>query len=260
MQQRWLKCFGVSDGWASTGRNHSAFLYHLDDACFLIDAGEPVGRSFHESGISYDAPARILLSHLHFDHLGGLFMLLQGFWLHPRRRDLPISLPRDGIAPIRQMLNVACIYDELLSFRLHFEPLQAGEPIQIGSARVTPHLTTHLDGFRHRFSARYPQDFAAYSFLIESGRQRIAHSADIGSPEDLDPLLAEPVDLLVCELAHFKPEDLFRYLASRSIRRILFIHLARPHWERLDQLRLTAAARLPEPEIIFAHDGQLIAL
>jgi hypothetical protein len=53
--------------------------------------------------------------------------------------------------------------------------------------------------------------------LLESGDKRVAHSGDLGEPEDLEPLLKKPVDLLVCELAHFSPEAIFSYLSGRPV-------------------------------------------
>ncbi len=70
-----------------------------------------------------------------------------------------------------------------------------------------------------------------------TAKLRIAHSADLGAPQDLAPLLEKPLDLLVCELAHFEPKDLFRYLKGRDIGRIVFIHMARQHRENAVLLR-----------------------
>jgi len=250
-----LKCFGVGDGWPSA-RNHSAFLYRIGETSVLIDCGEPIGRSFDQTGIDYDAIDRIFLSHLHFDHLGGFFMLMQGFWLKGRKRELPVYLPFDGIAAIRRMLNAACIFEELLPFRLRFKPLHAGEPVAVGSVRITPFLTTHLESFRKAFSQKYAQKFEAFCFLIETDELRIGHSADLGAPEDLAPLVSQPLDLLVCELAHFKPEDLFRYIRKREIKKVLFVHLTKKQWDHVEKLRAMAAKQLEGMEFAFASDGE----
>ena len=240
-----LHCFGVGDGQACGDRNHSSYLYRLPGAALLFDCGEPVSRGFKASGLSYDAIDRIFLSHLHSDHVGGFFMLMQAFWLERRRKELVVHLPADAIEPLQRMLRAAYLFDELFQFRLRFEPLREGRGVAHGGVRVTPHRTTHLDGLRKTFQKKYPGDYAAYSFLIESEQQRIAHSADLGAPEDLEPLLREPLDLLVCELAHFAPARLFRYLAGREIERVVFIHVGRRHWAKLAETRRLAAKMLP---------------
>ena len=123
MHQFSLKCFGVGDGWPSAERYHSSFLYRLQDRAFLIDCGEPISRSFKASGLDYNLIEHIFLSHLHFDHVGGLFMLIQGFWLEARKRALTVHAPSDGILPLRQLLHAGCIFDELLPFPMRYQTL-----------------------------------------------------------------------------------------------------------------------------------------
>ena len=255
-----LTCFGVGDGAPCGDRNHSSYLYQWAGASILFDCGEPVSRSFKATGLNYDTIDRIFLSHLHSDHVGGFFMLMQGFWLERRRKDLVVHLPADAIAPIRGMLKAAYLFEELFHFKLRFLPLSEGKAVAQGPLRITPHRTSHLDALRQSFQRKYPGDYAAYSFLIESDHQRIAHSADLGAPEDLEPLLRKPVDLLVCELAHFDPGKLFRYLRGREIGRVLFIHVGRRHWERLAQTRRLATDLLRGIPFAFARDHQVIRL
>lgn len=255
-----LTCFGVGDGGASADRHHSAYLYRIGDASLLIDCGEPVSRSLKAAGVDFDSIDRIFLSHLHSDHVGGFFMLMQAFWLEPRRKTLTVHLPAEGMEPIRGMLKAGYLFDELFQFRWRMKALRTGSVVRQGSLRVTPHPTTHLESLRQSFQKKHPAAFAAYSFLIEGEGRRIAHSADLGAPEDLAPLLKKPLDLLVCELAHFAPEDLFAYLKGRDIGRIVFIHVGEPLWQKLAQTRRLAARMLPGVPCVFARDGQVIPL
>jgi len=258
MQSFCLRCFGVGDGTACADRNHSAYLYTIGETSLLVDCGEPISRSFKASGLSYDLIDRIFISHLHADHVGGFFMLLQGFWLEKRKKDLHVHLPAESIQPLRQMLQAAFLFEELMSFRLIFSPLSSGQAVVHSGVRVTPYTTTHLQGLRKTFQGKYPGDYAAYCFLLETEGRRIGHSADLGSPNDLEPLLAKPLDLLVCELAHFKPEELFTFLQGRDIKQIAFTHVARYYWERMDETRRLAAHSLPALNFSFPRDLEVI--
>ncbi len=226
----------------------------------LIDCGEPISRSYKASGLEYDLVDRIFISHLHSDHIAGFFMLMQGFWLEQRKKDLPISMPIDGIKPFIELLHAGLIFDELLQFKMKYEPLKAGKPVMTGDVKVTPYRSTHLEQLRRAFQKKYHQGFEAYCFLIEKGLMRIGHSADIGCPEDLEPLLKKPLDLLVCELAHFRAEDLFLYLQARSIKRIIFTHVGRPYWEDLKKTQKLAAKMLQDIPFSFARDNQELPL
>jgi len=113
---------------------------------------------------------------------------------------------------------------------------------------------------RQVFQKKYPLKFDAFCFLIEAGRLRIGHSADIGRPEDLEPLLHRPLDLLVCELSHFRPEDMFRYLSRRKIKRVAFVHLGRAEWKDLKATRRLAAKMLGRISVTFARDDEEITL
>ncbi|SRR5581483_1091162 len=251
-----LKCFGVGDGWPCADRNHSSFLYRFGKTAILMDCGEGLSRTYAASGWGYDDFDRLFISHLHSDHTGGFFMFLQGLWLERRTKPLTVHMPADGIKPIQQMQQAGMIYPELLQFKLRFEPLRLRRPVTAGNVRVTPFHSSHLDQLRLAFQRKYPQKFQAFCFLIESGRIRVGHSADLGRPEDLAPLLQRPLDLLVCEVAHFSPEALFRYLSGRPIKRIVFTHLARPFWANLKRTRQVAARLLKGVPFTFARDEE----
>ncbi len=255
-----LKCFGVGDGFPNADRGHSSFLYRLGGARFLMDCGEPLSSGYLGTSLSYDSLDGIFLSHLHADHVGGFLLFIQGLWLKKRRRDLTVFLPPDGIAPLRQMLHAAYLFDELFGFRLEFAPLEAGRTVAVAGARVTPFLTTHLDNLRVNYQKKYPQNFEAFSFLLEAGGVRIGHSADLGAPEDLAPLLEQPLDLLVCELAHFKPDALFDWLAGRPVKKLVLVHLAQRHWDNQAALLQAAASKLPGTRCSIARSGEEITL
>jgi ribonuclease BN (tRNA processing enzyme) len=203
---------------------------------------------------------RIVLSHMHFDHTGGFFMLIQGFWLEGRKRDLHVHLPEHGIEPVRALLQSACLFPELLPFGLHFHALRHEECITQGEVRITPVATTHLDGFRRRFAASYPDCYDAFAFVMENERCRVGHSADIGSVADLEPLLTKPLALLVVEASHLRPQDLFARLAVADVNEIVFTHLARPYWEDLQGTKDLAAQALGGRSYRFARDEETLKI
>jgi ribonuclease BN (tRNA processing enzyme) len=258
MRKSSLTCFGVGDGWSCADRNHASFLYRFGRTSILIDCGEPIDRSLTAAGIDCNSIDGIFLSHLHSDHVGGLFMLMQGLWLQGRKRDLPIHLPAGAIKPMRAMFNATFLFDDLLPFKRRLVPLKREKAVSLGDVRVTPFPTSHLQGLQRRFKAKHRVDFSAFCFLIETGQQRIGHSADLGKPEDLEPLFAKRLDLLVCELSHLRPEQMFAYLNGRNIGKVVFVHLSDSQWKNIPKLRQLAKRMFPEIPCGFACDGDVI--
>lgn len=255
-----VTCLGVGDGAASEGRGRSAYLYRLGDATLLLDAGEPVSSSLRATGCPADQVDAILLSHRHFDHIGGLFMLIQGWWIERRSRGLAIYLPRYGMEPMKSLLQNSLFIDEQLRFRMDFKTLTGGMAALINDVKITPFHTTHLNRLQAAMPEKDPAAFECFCFLIEAGGMRIGHSADLGAPEDLEPLLREPLDLLICELAHFEPEALLRYLKGREIRSLALVHLGGDFWEKRDTILAMAQAELPGVEIRIPNDGDVLEI
>jgi ribonuclease Z len=84
----------------STG-HPSAQVVNINEQLFLVDAGEGMQRQMMRYGISPLKLRAVFISHLHGDHLYGLFPLLSTMGLYGRRTPLKIYAPR----PFDQMLE-----------------------------------------------------------------------------------------------------------------------------------------------------------
>ena len=260
MKRAQLTCLGTCDGLPDRERGHSAYLYRLDDVTLLVDSGEPVARQLRARSIEPDEIDAVCLTHLHMDHLGGLFMLIQGFWLDGRKKPLPIHLPGEGILPIRAMLAASYLFEKLLPFKITFIAHVHRQPFRIGPVQVTPLLNSHLTQLEQEFGGQPGQKFEAYSFLIETDTHRIAHTGDVGAIEDLEPLLAQRAHLLTCELSHLVPATLFERLRRSETERVVFVHIGRALRENLGELRQQAGAELKSIPHEFASDGDVTEL
>ncbi len=72
----------------------SAQVVNINEQLFLVDAGEGVQRQMMLYGISAMKLRGVFVSHLHGDHLYGLFPLLSTLGLNGRRTPLKIYAPR----------------------------------------------------------------------------------------------------------------------------------------------------------------------
>ncbi len=248
-------CLGVGDGRPSLDRGHAAFLYRLGGARLLVDCGEPATRALLQAGVPADDLNHVFISHQHFDHLGGLFTLLQGLWLAPRRHPLSVHLPAVGIRPVRELMRTACLFDDWTPFPLAFRPLRVGQKVAVKEAVVTPHASSHLQVLQPIHGPRNPRLNQAFSFILETKDRRVAHSADLGGLADLEGLTREPLDLLVCELSHLEPAEVFAHLAGKPIRQVAFVHLSSAQWRRRAQIEARAARALRPIQVHVPSDG-----
>ena len=79
----------------------SAQVVNVNEQYFLVDAGEGVQRQMARRGLSALKLRAVFLSHLHGDHMYGLFPLLSTLGLYGRRTPLRIYAPR----PFGEMLE-----------------------------------------------------------------------------------------------------------------------------------------------------------
>ena len=92
---------GNSSAKPTASGHPSAQVVNINEQYFLVDAGEGVQRQMARCGISALKLRAVFISHLHGDHLYGLFPLLSTLGLYGRRTPLRIYAPR----PFGEMLE-----------------------------------------------------------------------------------------------------------------------------------------------------------
>jgi ribonuclease BN (tRNA processing enzyme) len=149
------------------------------------------------------------------------------------------------------------VSSSLIGFSLQFHPWSAAEAVSVAEdVTVTPFPTTHLEGLKKIIDPRADDRFKVYGLIIEVDGRRIVVSSDLGSPQDLDGALRKPCDVLVCEVSHYTPGELFNFLRDREIGQLVLTHLAPALAGQEEQLVASAHASLPGVErIVVPRDG-----
>jgi ribonuclease Z len=242
---------GSACGVPVPGRGHSSFLLATEEFRVLVDAGEPCSRTLAEIEFDLRSFDPICLTHGHSDHTGGLPMLIQAAWLSGRKEPLNIFLPAELTNPLKEWLNASYLGPDIVPFKIVFVPWESQASFEFHDLKVYPAATTHLVTLNRR---SIPDRFKAYSLRIEHSDFRVVFSGDLGSPNDLQGQLRDHVDLLITEVAHFPPAELFQFLSTKSIDRVLLTHLPKEWTGREGILLKSAREALPSKEVTIASD------
>lgn len=111
---------GSSSAKPTPNRHPSAQVVNLHEQYYLVDAGEGVQQQLVRNGINPLKLRAVFISHLHGDHLYGLFPLISTLALYGRKTPLTVYAP----APFGEML--AChlrYFDNALPYEVVWEPI-----------------------------------------------------------------------------------------------------------------------------------------
>jgi ribonuclease Z len=134
---------GSSSAVPTSKRFPTAQVLNVHERFFLIDCGEGTQIQLKRFGISSIRINHIFISHLHGDHVFGLFGLLSSYNLLARKADLHIFAHRD-LEPTLDHFRK--FFGQDLSYQIIFHPFTVVKKLEIYSDK---HLTVEIIPLRH---------------------------------------------------------------------------------------------------------------
>jgi ribonuclease Z len=161
---------GTSSAIPVSNRSFPAIAVLRKDEVILVDCGEGTQRQMATAKIGFCRKMKILITHLHGDHVGGLPGLLQTMSMLKRKRRLQIYGPRGIVGFVKSFLKYLKVE---LGYELEIEEVREGVFVREKEYEIIAKRTVHSVG--------------GYSFLLREyprpGRFNVERARELGVPE-----------------------------------------------------------------------------
>jgi ribonuclease Z len=138
---------GSSSALPTSERFPSAHVLNAHERLFLIDCGEGTQMQLRKSRIRFGKINHIFISHLHGDHVFGLYGLLSTFSLMGRVAPLHLYAPENYDRILSSHLSD---FDIHLNYEIDFTPLAGKDPVKVLDDK---YLTVTTFPLQHRVPA-----------------------------------------------------------------------------------------------------------
>ena len=250
---------GTSSGYPSKTRACSSFVIKHNNKLYQFDAGEGFSRSAMMHRIATDNIAKIFISHLHPDHIAGLFLELQKMYLDNRSQPLDIYVPKEEIDGLSKTVDMFYLFKEKFPFKFRFKPIEPGPIYNGNKICVNAYPTAHLYP-NYKLIRKYhkPNKMASYSFEIEISTKTIFYSGDLRTENEIADLMSG-IDIAIVEGMHIDAETLFYLANHHKIKKLILTHLPDKIANNPKRLQ-NIAEKYGIKRLVIAVDGMAINL
>ena len=153
---------------------HNNFVFELDGKRLLVDAGTTLRYSLKESGFTEKSIDYIVISHMHFDHVGGLEeLLMRRYWLMDKPMEkIKLIIHKKQITDLEKLLEPS-LHNQNLTLTDYVQIIRTSDdkPVAVGPfiIQFIDTANLHTDGL---------QSFA-FKFSNEQQQKNVIFSADI---------------------------------------------------------------------------------
>ena len=236
---------GTSHGVPEASRRCSSCILEVNGFHYLIDMGTQVVEDLRRRGIAIDSVRLVICTHPHGDHTDGLISFVDLVNWYFKTADPLILLPDSRLIPPLRAWLTATTDGKPLREDLRIASFGEGVVYQDENLCVTAIKTKHCEN--------------AYAFLIEAEGKKVLFTGDLCHPSVDFPRVAfeTELELIVCETAHFSPDDCVSCFDKTKAKRVLHTHVNDQRWG--DALSCQSAVKHPY-EYGAAFDGMELSL
>ncbi len=230
---------GSGDAFGSGGRFQTCIAIRTSHDFFLVDCGASSLIAMRKQQIEPREVSKILITHLHGDHFGGLpFFLLDAQLVSKRAAPLTLVGPPGLEERLKAAMEILFAGSSKVepNFEVRFVELKARTPTRIDGIRVTAFPAAHFSGA------------PSYSLRVEVEQKVFVYSGDTQWTDTLIEASAD-ADLFVCESYAFEGNvplhNSYRMIMENrprlTCKNIILTHLSQEMLSRADEVDLPMA-------------------
>lgn len=248
-----IRFLGTSHGLPAADRFCSSTMIEVNGVVYVIDAGGPLLDMLVRAGKTPVDVKGIFITHDHADHMAGLYGFLDAVNWYYKEAAMKIFVPEQRVCELLSALLTFVGDRPVDESRICWEFVEEGLVYEDENIRITASPTDHLKKFGR----------PAYSYLVEAEGKKIVFTGDISQwleAEDY-PVAAmnQDTDVVICEFAHFTPEQIGVYMEKTKTKQFWFNHVGlSKKFDRFEAIK-ELGKRVPYP-VFAAHDGDEIVI
>ena len=246
---------GTASAMPISDRNPSAQMLNAHGRLFLIDCAEGTQQQIRRNKLSFLKIEAVFISHIHGDHVFGIFGLLSTMAMYGRTAELHIYAPQSFSSILRFYI---AYYGDEINYEIIHHPLKMKEPEVVHESK---HIKVSAFPLKHKIEC--------FGFRFDYGNHSYAYCSDT-APFDSLKEWVKGVDLLYHEATypvayadkaaaryHSTTEDAARCALEAGVGRLIIGHYSSR--ERNTDVYEQECRRIFE-ESVAAQDGDVFEI
>jgi len=181
----------------------------------LFDCGEGTSQQLLKYGFAKDEIDSIIISHMHCDHVSGLYLVLQMFYLNKRKADLNIYLP-ESLREFTESMKLFYLFPERFDYKINFKEMN-----ELDLKWIEPMANDHLSSYTDYITKnKIENKMRSFSFKISEENCKIVYSSDLKTTSFLENKLSD-VDLLIIDSQHPTYDQLDKIMRNKKLKFII---------------------------------------
>lgn len=242
---------GTTGSLMTANKSFPSILINND---LLLDCGEGCTQKLLQLK-SINTINTICITHLHGDHVSGLFSLLWYYWLSNRTDDLTIIGPAQTKAITEKIFTLLNAPGgiEVFNFKIYFNELADTNDIQ------------EINGDYRIKCAKMDHVIISFAYRVESNDKSICYSGDT-KPTQMLVELADKCNIFICEstfpdkytkladeYGHSTPSDAARMARDANCEKLVLVHIYPLFAKKVAKSKDTIK-EIFNKEVLFADD------